>query len=79
MSRDFYAEGYETGQASASVYEWDIKSAHRDSLAAICGRKIAEIRERSDQWHVQRAQSWVLGFFDGWMDRADRILSGDQN
>ena len=77
MALDFTREGYEAGQASASIARKAIKDAGRSGLAALCGRSLEEKRKRQDAaWEVKHSNSWAVGYFNGFLDRAENILAG---
>lgn len=74
---DFYHEGYDAGRNAAAIAESEVKAAGYPGLAELVGCKIGLRRSRSEApWHVQHANSWAVGFFDGFTDRAESILGG---
>ena len=80
MGRDFYREGYEAGHAAAQVAAKALRSAKdAEAAAKLCGEKLEEVKRVSDKWEARYSKSWPLGFFDGWMDYAERVRSRPRN
>lgn len=76
MALDFYREGYEAGRSAAAISEKEIRAAGRPGVAEMAGCKIGLRRSRPEApWHVQHSKSWAVGFFDGYLDRADIVLA----
>lgn len=75
MALDFYGEGYEAGQASASYARKAIIDAGAKGLAALCGKTIEDRKANPHaDWKVKNCASWAVGFFDGYCQRAETML-----
>lgn len=76
MPLDFYHEGFEAGEATAAISRKAIKDAGKEGVGALCG-KIIEKRKGLDgaPWEVKNSNSWAVGFFDGFLKRADIIFA----
>ena len=79
MALDFKREGYEAGKAAASDARATIAYLKdSEKIALICGKRIAALLKSSDDWIVKHSVSYQVGFFNGFMDRAEQIAAAEQ-
>jgi len=73
MPSEFYELGYEAGRNSANGHRDAItKTVDSSDLGHLAGEAMDSHRKAKGEWYSDKSQ-WRIGFWSGFMDRAEQI------
>lgn len=74
MGAEFERLGYEAGKKVANDCKREIRKSHPDDLPELAGIKMhLTIREAKNA--IYNMESWQMGFWSGFMDKAEELRS----
>ena len=73
---EFYSRGYSVGQSAARANTSIIKKAKNSlELSILAGSVVKGYSRRAEDW-MSDSPSWQAGFWEGFMDTAEKIRGG---